>query len=388
MGLAHRYACPFLKAVGDTAQRSDNVADDVASDSVAGSQAPGVASASSLQRRRRDSNSRWTLIHGGFQNRCLRPLGHSSKDGTSYRNSARLTSMLCAHRARAARRLLATPPMSGPQRILVATDLSEGADEALRQGAAVAARRNSPFAAVHVHNAHLPGAHRGGGSELLRERVQHVTGLPTAELFVDEGRDYAKIIERAEQWHADLIVVGGHGHAGHRHVFGDVAERVVRYAHVSVLVARAPHGHGGVLAATDLSKPSLPALLAGAEEARGRGTRLMVVQAIGFLDIEATYLLRPMTPSAERNSEFGARARQLGSVVEQLGIEATCEILDAPAAAAIVHQATAMNAELVVVGTRGKTGLKRVLLGSVAEKVVRTAPCSVLVVRRQLGHDS
>jgi nucleotide-binding universal stress UspA family protein len=109
---------------------------------------------------------------------------------------------------------------------------------------------------------------------------------------------------------------------------------------------------------------------------------LKVVHAVGFIDIEATYLLRPATPSAERNSEFGARARALARVVEELGIEATCEILDAPAAAAIVRQATAMDAELVVVGTRGETGLARVLLGSVAEKVVRNAPCSVLVVRK------
>jgi nucleotide-binding universal stress UspA family protein len=277
--------------------------------------------------------------------------------------------------------------MRQPQRVLVATDLSEGADEALRQGAALAARTHSPLAAVHVLPPHVAGTRHSGdlmrrANEVLRDRVERITGLPTAELFIDEGRHYAQIIERAERWHADLVVVGGHGQAGLRHVFGGVAERVVRYAHGAVLVARAPHGHGGVLAATDLSKPSLPAVVAGAAEARDRGTRLKVVHAVGFLDIEATYLLRPATPSAQRNSEFGERARELASVVEQLGVEATSEILDAPAAAAIVRQAAAMDAELVVVGTRGKTGLARVLLGRVAEKGVRNAPCSVLVVRK------
>jgi nucleotide-binding universal stress UspA family protein len=46
-----------------------------------------------------------------------------------------------------------------------------------------------------------------------------------------------------------------------------------------------------------------------------------------------------------------------------------------------VEAAAKLDAELIVVGTAGRTGLDRFMLGSVAEAVVRTAPCSVLVVR-------
>jgi universal stress protein A len=56
-------------------------------------------------------------------------------------------------------------------------------------------------------------------------------------------------------------------------------------------------------------------------------------------------------------------------------------VVDGPAAQAILQAATDRHADLVVMGTIGRTGLKRALLGSVAEAVVRHAPCSVLVVR-------
>ncbi len=60
-------------------------------------------------------------------------------------------------------------------------------------------------------------------------------------------------------------------------------------------------------------------------------------------------------------------------------------VVDGPAAVAIVKAARELPAELVVVGTRGRTGLSRLALGSVAETIVSSAPCSVLVVR--LGQD-
>lgn len=63
------------------------------------------------------------------------------------------------------------------------------------------------------------------------------------------------------------------------------------------------------------------------------------------------------------------------------GIDATGIAVCEPAAFAIADHAESLPAELIVMGTRGNTGLKHVLLGSVAERVVRTAPCPVLVVK-------
>jgi universal stress protein A len=283
------------------------------------------------------------------------------------------------------------------KRVLVATDLSEGSDEALREGARLASRSKWPLGVVHVLASLDPLlgfsslAHPAAGMDIaalcrhtheaIRDRVTRLIGCPTAEIFVDEGVADDAIVRRAAQWHADIIVIGSHTRSGLGQAFGGVAERVVRYAHCRVLVARASGHHGGVLAATDLSKPSLPAIVAGDEEARRRTEPLTVVHAVGFFELEARYLFGPRGPSSERESDLAVFASELEGAVAQRGIRARCEILDGPAASAIVREASAIDAELVVVAVGGKTGLGRVAAWSVAAKVARTAPCSVLVVR-------
>ncbi len=219
-------------------------------------------------------------------------------------------------------------------------------------------------------------------SEALSERIRSVLGARPAEVFVEDDVDYAAIIKRAEAWRADTIVLGSHGQSGLARVFGGVAERVVRHAPCSVLVARAAGAGGWVLAATDRSDASLPAITAAAEEARRRGAKLEVVQAFGFLEGQAAYIVELGTPSMSPPPlVFESAARDLSDCVARLHVQATCKILDRPAATAIVREAEALGAQLVVVGARGSTGLTVLGLGAVGEKVARAAPCSVLVVR-------
>jgi nucleotide-binding universal stress UspA family protein len=266
-------------------------------------------------------------------------------------------------------------------RVLVATDLSAAADVALAMGASLASTPGGALAAIHV----LPAFHTISilderATLAVREHVDRAAGR-VPELFVEEGSAVAEILKRAEAWHADLVVVGSHGHSGLTRILGSVAEKVVRYARCDVLVARVSDARGWVLAATDLSDPSLPAITAGAAEARRRGARLEVVHAIGFLDIEASYMLELSSPTL--NAMRPARDpsdRALAEAVARAGVEAKCAILDNPPAAAIVREAEAIGAELIVVGARGKTGHPWLALGSVAEKVVRAASCSVLAV--------
>ena len=277
--------------------------------------------------------------------------------------------------------------MKPNSRVLVATDLSTGADEALREGARLAAQAKGPLAVVHV----LPPLDSkkvrsrdlvGRLEREIRERLRAVEAPDDTEIFIDEGPDAEQILRRAAEWRAELIVVGARAPSPLGHVLRGVGERVVRGAHCPVLVARPSHGHGGVLAATDLVKPSLPAVVAGAEEASRRGTRLRVVHAVGFLDIEARYLLGlGKTHGTEAQSDFAGLAVELSDAVARLGIDPTCLVLDGAAPRVIVDKAKTTDAELVVVATRPKTGRTRAFLRSVAEQVVRKAPCSVLVVR-------
>jgi nucleotide-binding universal stress UspA family protein len=75
--------------------------------------------------------------------------------------------------------------------------------------------------------------------------------------------------------------------------------------------------------------------------------------------------------------------RQLEQAAKAVaGVSVTTELASTPAHAALVDAATRLPAELIVTGSRGLTGLKHALLGSVAERTLRYAPCSVLTVRK------
>jgi nucleotide-binding universal stress UspA family protein len=281
-------------------------------------------------------------------------------------------------------------------RVLVATDLSKAADEAIKQAAELAGSSGT-LAAVHV----LPslqsvsmlfpqkhaeevvdlGAVISRVSETLRERITQVAAHD-ADIFVEQGSDYAEIVRRAEVWKAEIVVVGSHGHTGLSRVFGGVAERVVRYAHCRVLIARETPKRGIVLVATDLSDPSLPAVTAAAEEAARRGVALKVIHAVDFVDMETRHLFGLGTPATYDVTNLRDPARdQLADVMKRNHLKAETQILSGSASAAIVGEAEKSGAELLVLGSHGRTGLTRLLLGSVAEKVVRTSSCSVLVVR-------
>jgi nucleotide-binding universal stress UspA family protein len=221
---------------------------------------------------------------------------------------------------------------------------------------------------------------------LVGERVTSTTGrAPTSfEIFVEHGTAYAEIVRCAESWGATLIVVGGHG--GTSGMMGGVAENVARYAHCPVLVARPSVSRGLVVCATDLSTPSLPAVAAAVAEARLRGAKLEVLHVVDqgapLASVGPMDGLTPLVlcPELLRYLRESARA-EIGAVLVKLEAQAGSTIVEGNAAKTILKYAADHRPELVVVGTRGRTGLARILLGSVAEHVVRAAGTSVLVVR-------
>jgi nucleotide-binding universal stress UspA family protein len=291
-----------------------------------------------------------------------------------------------------------------PRRILAASDLSKGSDEALLQAHARAVATGAELAVCHalphlqgvntlfpqrnaesaLHVANLEGEIR----EALAEQLAACLPGAKVEVFVDRASAYAGIVQRAETWSADLVVVGSHGRTGlPRMLLGSVAEQVVRHAHCAVLVARAAPQTGIVVAATDLSDPSMPAIVAAADEARQRKARLVVVHAIAFGNLETT--LEEIVRDLARRGGATDIDEQIRSAVDaelqralvQCGAQGETRVVDGVPAAAIVRTADELGAELVVVGTRGRTGLVRIALGSTADRIVRNAACSVLAVR-------
>ena len=220
--------------------------------------------------------------------------------------------------------------------------------------------------------------------DALLERIRTVTARepPQIEIEIERGTVHAGIFRAAENIGAGAVVVGGKVDHKGLHILGSAAEHVVRYAHCPVLVAR-PSPAGKVLAATDFSDPALPAVEAGAAEARHRRADLTVIHAIDLLPVMSPsygdfYGVPPMDLSDQMRALWQQR---LDECVHHFKAKGGGLLRNGPAAPAILSAASELPAQLLVVGTHGRTGLSRIALGSVAEAVVRAAPCSVLAVR-------
>jgi nucleotide-binding universal stress UspA family protein len=296
---------------------------------------------------------------------------------------------------------MAESHLPGP--VLVGTDLSAGGDEAVRQADAWARRIGAPLSVVHGYpdpmevSALFPQAIAYAmpeaqalelrAREAVGRRVVELTGRQPGEfaLRVGPGSGHGLLLDEAERTVPALICVGGTGHGlVGRVLFGSTAEHVVRHARVSVLVARpAATTSRVVMVATDLSEPGLLAIVAAHAEAGRRNARLVAVHAITTAYPELASL-EPSFASWDRDTVDAIRryaATALESQLQSCGAVGEGRVLEGRPGSAVVEAARETGAELIVVGTRGRTGLARLALGSVAAAIVHKAECSVLVVR-------
>jgi nucleotide-binding universal stress UspA family protein len=291
-------------------------------------------------------------------------------------------------------------------KILVATDLSASADEAILQAHELATNVGAELVICHV----IPAYHRNNPlfpqrneadalstvdlerrvAELVTTRVCEVTGRSAQDfrLTIDTGKAETGILQAALNMGVDLVALGNRGDTDlSRVLLGGVSERVVQHAHCSVLIARPTSKRGLVLAATDLSDASFPAITAGACEAERRGAKLVVMHNLDIWPMPISSVAMPgamagLTVSPALIEEQRAIALQsLKDLLLRLGVDATAKITHGAPDTGIVTAADELEPELLVIGTHGRTGLARIALGSVAERVIETANCSVLVVR-------
>jgi nucleotide-binding universal stress UspA family protein len=138
-----------------------------------------------------------------------------------------------------------------------------------------------------------------------------------------------------------------------------------------------------VLVATDFSENAQPAIDAAITVAKTFGADLHVVHAFQTpVPIVSPYEV--VVPDGFLEQARDSAARSLLAVEEKVkseGLAVTTHLTEVPAAPSIVRVAEKVDADLVVVGTHGHTGIKHIVLGSVAERTLRLAPCSVLTVK-------
>jgi nucleotide-binding universal stress UspA family protein len=293
--------------------------------------------------------------------------------------------------------------MAAFERILVPFDFSTHSESAAERAAWIASRTNGRIHLLHAcsfpvhgltpYEVVLPNGlwekiHASASDHLeqIRAELAAKAGVEvTAE--VTDGVPGDAILAASEAFGADLIIMGTRGRTGIGHmVLGSVAERTLRTASCPVLAVKEGGGTEDItriLVGVDFSEPAEAALTAAAEWANRFGAELHVAHAF---DLPLT-LITPYEISVPTNLLRDAREAASAKLEAALGraraIAKTVDghLIEAPAAPALAEEAERIGASLIVVGSRGHTGLKHLLLGSVAERTVRLAPCAVLALK-------
>lgn len=279
-------------------------------------------------------------------------------------------------------------------RLLAATDLSARSAPALRRTAHLSRQLSADFHILHVVDEDQPrdmvaSACRMAEEELAREvgELEEVAGRPPT-LLVQPGEPFQTIVDRAEELDASLVVLGAHRKLFLRDVFvGTTLERVIRTGSRPVLMVNgSPSGpYGRVLVATDMSPASANALQTAASLDLLAGVDVTLLHA--FQVPAKASLIEAHLPAPEIDAHVGRQAAAARSSLIEflsgLGLgEAghTVRLEEGDPIERIVEAAERDRPDLVVIGTRGLTGLKRVLLGSVADALLRRLECDVLAV--------
>jgi nucleotide-binding universal stress UspA family protein len=290
-----------------------------------------------------------------------------------------------------------------PARIVVGYDFSAQSEVALVQGFALAKRVGAELILAHVgplfDSAGSWSAERKQlAYDALRDQLGEVRarfagqGVRMSQALLEGEADEA-LVSLQREVGADLLVVGSHGRSGVRWLLlGSVAERAARTSPRSVLVARrdsaARNGFRHILVPTDFSDPSMAALDVALEVAAPDASVEVLhcwqVVIPGFLDwggsaFELAEVREDVLAAAER------RGRELLRRYERAPFELDFSLVEQPPRQGIHRRLETGTYDLVALGSRGHRGVKRWLLGSVAESIARHAPCSVLITHAAIS---
>ena len=288
-----------------------------------------------------------------------------------------------------------------PAKILVATDGSEEADLAAQSAADLAARTGSELHMAHVGETLGPGYSGYVGyeegvlasaqEELERQaqqtleaqvkRIKGAEGTPV-QSHLRLGRSDEEIIFLAEQIGADLVVVGSRGlGAMRRALMGGVSDSVVRHAPCPTLVVREEPlvFPTTILLATDGSEEANLAATTAAALAEGTDSELHVVTVGPF--VPTIFAVTEEEPARLAREARRTLDEQVGLIEAAGGRVAQAHLRLGGAAEEIVALAEDVGAGLIAMGSRGRGGIRRALMGSVSERVVRHAHCAVMIIR-------
>ena len=296
------------------------------------------------------------------------------------------------------------------RRILFPTDFSETADQALNHALFLAEQFEAELHMLHAVVLHDsdprdPERQFPEPSELLQSLFEIADSELARIVEANESKTFvlkeAKvkgfsagqvILEYAETYDIDLIVMGTHGRRGPARMFlGSVAEEVVRLSSCPVLTLRRrdepPAGEAieKILVPIDFSEHSKAALAYAREIAALVDSRLLLIHAIEEPVYPYFYTPAGGFSATHQIDELRQKSDEaLEKVMAEAGgpeVETERHVVLGRPATEITRFAEEQGIDMIVIATHGLTGLERFLVGSTAEQIVRLAPCPVFSVK-------
>ena len=272
-------------------------------------------------------------------------------------------------------------PVGRIEKLLLATDHSEYSEGAVREAIRIAEKCSSRLYVIMVVEMN-PEYETFGTSvtqELEKEATEYFAsltkkaaekGVSCETILRESGEPYRLIVDEATRKNVDMIIMGRRGRRGLEKVLmGSSVAKVIGHAPCNVLIVprAARVEFRNILIATDGSEYANDAASIAIDIAKNNGSHVIVLSAF-FLDNELT--------AAESN------VRHVLEIAQKEGVEAEGITPRGRPSDAIVETAGGRAVDLIVMGAYGKTGLKKLLMGSSTEKVIGLAGCAVMVARR------
>ncbi|HAS53108.1 MAG TPA: universal stress protein [Nitrospiraceae bacterium] len=283
--------------------------------------------------------------------------------------------------------------MAKYRKILIAVDGSESSKNALHQAFKLANEEKcwiTVTAVVSPYDGEVETLGIADIRAVLRkpceDALAEVNKIATTERMLiktvcEEGEIYEQIVDLADAENCQVIVMGRRGRSKtERTRVGHVTARVIGHTSRDVLVVPAGTviGWKKIVLATDGSRQSSAAVeraIAFAQSYGGGLRVLSVVDVTGEFHAEAPQVVEELVRKAKT---YTAAVKQKAAAV---GIQTETFVAEGDAADAVTELARTENADVIVVGSHGRTGLRRLLMGSVTERIIGSASCPVLVVK-------
>jgi nucleotide-binding universal stress UspA family protein len=290
-------------------------------------------------------------------------------------------------------------PVVNTERLLLATDGSQFGEGAIREAIRLAKKCASKLSAISVIETNpeyetIAPQLLEKAEKTAREHLESVKAQAKKEgvditTTILEGEDsYNYIAEEAAKNKISMIIMGRRGRTGlKRLVMGSTTARVIGHAPCNVLVVprAAQVEFKNILVATDGSRHAAAAASEAVGIAKKNGSKLTIISVVPAelatpTDVDFAATRRELL--AEKEMQVAEKnAKAVKDAAQKEGVAVQAFVMTGKPADAIIEIAKEKSADLIIVGSHGRTGIERLLMGSVAERVIVMTSCAVLVVK-------